>query len=213
MELFLDGPEGRLQAKLWEPEGGEPPRAACVVCHPHPQRGGTLDTTVVFRIARGLQLAGVAALRFNFRGVGESEGAYHGEGGVGSEEDDVVAALDELARRYPGTPLWAAGFSFGARTVAALASRDARIERVVLVALPVLVFDCGGLASLETPGLAVQAGADDFGNLEELERKFPNLQPNLRRIEIAGADHFFRRQTQLLQAHVEDQATAWLGNR
>jgi alpha/beta superfamily hydrolase len=210
MQLFLDGPEGRLQSVLWEPPEGQAPRAACVVCHPHPLRGGTLDTTVVFRIARGLQEAGVAALRFNFRGVGESEGAYNGEGGPGSEEDDARAALDFLAERYPGVELWCAGFSFGARTVAALASREARISRVVLVALPVLVFDCGGLSRLRTPGLAIQGEADEFGNLADLESAFPGLPEALRRIEIPGADHFFKRQTQVLQAHIRDQATQWL---
>ncbi len=213
MELFIDGPEGRLQAKLWEPTDGRAPRAACAVCHPHPLRGGTLDTTVVFRIARAMQQAGVAALRFNFRGVGQSEGAFHGEGGPGSEEDDCAAALDELATRYPGIPLWAAGFSFGARTVAGLARRDSRIQRVALVALPVLVFDCEVLSHLQTPGLIVQGSDDDFGNLAALEAAFPNLDSKLRCIEIAGADHFFKRQTQLLQAQVSEQATEWLSDQ
>ncbi|MCB9914070.1 MAG: alpha/beta hydrolase [Planctomycetes bacterium] len=208
MELFVPGPAGRLQAKLWEPDGA--PRAACVVCHPHPQRGGTLDTTVVFRIARALQEAGVAALRFNFRGVGASEGAYHGGVGPGGEEDDVIAALDELERRYPGLPLWAGGFSFGARTVASLASRDARVRRVVLVALPVLVFDCEAIRVLRTPGLVVQAGRDEFGTLADLEAAFPELDADLARAEIAGADHFFARRTQELQALVHDHATQWL---
>lgn len=210
MEHFIEGPEGRLQAKLWEPEGVAA-RAACVVCHPHPLRGGTMDTTVVFRVARAMQQAGVAALRFNFRGVGESEGVYHGEGGPGSEEDDVVAALDELGRRYPGLELWAAGFSFGARTVANLASREPRIRRVALVALPVLVFDCRGVESLHTPGLVVQGERDEFGNLDDLERAFPGLDPVLERVEIPEADHFFKRQTQVLQSTVRDHAEAWLG--
>ncbi|MEO2094817.1 MAG: alpha/beta family hydrolase [bacterium] len=210
METFLDGPQGRLQASLSEPAGEELPRAACIVCHPHPERGGTLDTTVVFRIAQGLREAGVVALRFNFRGVGQSAGVYHGGRGSLGEEGDASAALDDLAARYPGLPLWAAGFSFGARTVAALAVREARIERVLLVALPVLAFDCSALEDLATDGLVVQGSADEFGTLEDIKVQFPSLHAGLQCTEFAAADHFFRRQTQELQAHISRQASSWL---
>ena len=81
MALFIQGPAGRLEAKLWSPPSGEAPRAAAVVCHPHPLYGGTMDNNVVFRVARGLQHAGLAVLRFNFRGAGASEGVHDGQGG------------------------------------------------------------------------------------------------------------------------------------
>ena len=207
---FVDGPEGRLEASLWLPEDGTPPRAACVVCHPHPEHGGTMDTTVVFRIARGLRAAGVASLRFNFRGVGKSEGAYSGATGPGGEEDDVLSALGALAARFPGLELWAAGFSFGARTVAGALGREAAASRMLLVALPVLVQDCGALDGLEIPGLVVQGEWDDFGNLSALEAGCPGLYPGLERIEIEGADHFFRKRTHELLDLVRDVATRWL---
>ena len=133
-ELFVPGPAGRLQASLWSPPKDKPVRAVCAMCHPHPLFGGTMNNTVVFRTARGLEQGGVRVLRFNFRGVGLSEGLHDGRGG---EEEDLSAALDWLARENQGLPLWAAGFSFGARTAAARAAGDPRIERVVLVALPV----------------------------------------------------------------------------
>src|SRR5271163_5353 len=95
--LFLDGPAGRLEALLEEP-GEAAPREAALVCHPHPQHGGTMHNKVVYRVARGLRRAGAVVLRFNYRGVGASEGVYdQGEG----ELADARAALDYLRKRYP----------------------------------------------------------------------------------------------------------------
>src|SRR6185503_8974136 len=89
---FLAGPAGRLEALLEEPENGEPVQAA-LVCHPHPQHGGTMHNKVVYRTARGLRRSGAVVLRFNYRGVNLSEGAYaQGEG----ELDDARVALDFL---------------------------------------------------------------------------------------------------------------------
>src|SRR6185369_13368683 len=81
MELFIPGPAGRLEAVLWPPRQHAKPRASAVICHPHPLYGGTMNSSVVFRAARGLELAGVQVLRFNFRGVGKSEGEHDGQGG------------------------------------------------------------------------------------------------------------------------------------
>ena len=89
MKLFIPGPVGQLEAILWQPLKEAPPRAAAVMCHPHPLAGGTMDNNVVFRTARGMQKAGLAVLRFNFRGVGGSEGVHDGNG---AEESDAAAA-------------------------------------------------------------------------------------------------------------------------
>src|SRR5690242_2557571 len=108
MFMDLPAPHGRLEGMLWDV-----PRAfaAAVVCHPHPQQGGTMHAHVPYRIARALRDAGAITLRFNFRGVGRSTGSYaDGQG----ELEDVRAALDFLQARSPGLPLWVAGFSFGA---------------------------------------------------------------------------------------------------
>lgn len=207
MTTFLPGPCGKLEARLWVPPGREPPRAACVVCHPHPLRGGTMHNTVVFRTARALQEAGLAVLRFNFRGAGRSAGEHHGNGG---EEEDARAALDWLAAEVGDVPLWAGGFSFGARTVAALATREARIRRLVLIALPVAVFDCSVIAEVRTPGLVCQAGDDEFGNLNDLVRLHPGLDPGLELYEVPGADHFFAGHVKELQRIVGEAARRWL---
>src|SRR5512141_3505817 len=107
--MMIDGPAGRLEALLEEPEHGEPVEAA-LVCHPHPQHGGTMHNKVVYRIARGLRKAGCAVLRFNYRGVNLSEGEYAGGEG---ELDDARVALKLLTSRYPVLPLPLVPFSFG----------------------------------------------------------------------------------------------------
>ena len=97
--LLLDGPAGRLEALLETPE--DAPRAVALLCHPHPLFGGTMHNKVVHRVARALRASGYAVLRFNFRGVGKSEGRH--DLGVG-EIDDARAGLDWLRNRFPGLP-------------------------------------------------------------------------------------------------------------
>src|SRR3954469_21146565 len=104
----LTGPAGRLEALIDEQTYAQ--RAAVVFAHPLPTHGGTMHTKAVFQGAKGLVRIGCAVLRFNFRGVGRSAGEFdEGRG----EMDDYRAALDFMTARYPGLPLWAAGFSFG----------------------------------------------------------------------------------------------------
>src|SRR5450755_3950806 len=106
---LLEGPAGKLEALLDAPEDAEP-RAVALICHPHPLFGGTLHNKVVYRTARALRHSGHAVLRFNFRGVGKSQGRHaHGIG----EIEDARAALAWLRARYPGLPYTLAGFSFG----------------------------------------------------------------------------------------------------
>ena len=208
MELFLEGPAGRLEATLWEPDG--PVQAAAVVCHPHPLHGGTKQNNVVYRVARGLQAAGVAALRFNFRGVGQSAGEH--DDGRG-EMEDARTALDELARRYPEAELWGAGFSFGARTIAALALDEPRIRRTLLVALPVQAYELEHLADLAGPGLCLMAGRDEFGTLDRLREVLPGIAERFELEEIPDVDHFFSGQTQEVAQRVEQWARRSLAAR
>ncbi|HUR27381.1 MAG TPA: hypothetical protein VM509_04290 [Planctomycetota bacterium] len=198
MKFFIPGPVGRLEANLWEPAEGMAPRAAAVVCHPHPKGGGTMDNNVVFRTARGLQRAGLVVLRFNFRGVGASEGAHDGNGG---EEQDAEAALSFLEARSAGQSLWGAGFSFGARTMAGLACRDARIARLLCVTMPCRAFDCSFVARVLPPTHIVLAGNDEYGNLADLRERV-DLPAHVECDEIPGVDHFFKGKTPELEARV-----------
>jgi alpha/beta superfamily hydrolase len=209
MDLFLPGPAGRLEAKLWEPEGAEP-RAAIVFCHPHPLYGGTMDNKVVFRAARGLQEAGLAVLRFNFRGVRRSAGEHDGQGG---EADDMGAALDWLHAKHPSAELWGGGFSFGARIAAQRAMTDTRIARVVLVALPVLAFDVSYIEKVAQPGFILMAENDEYGTLKELERRFPSTLARFETSEVPGVGHFFDDRTSEVEERVRAYAARALEAR
>lgn len=200
MKFFIPGPAGRLEALLWLPEKDRAPRAAAAVAHPHPVYGGTMDNNVVFRTARGLQRAELAVLRFNFRGVENSEGRHDGQG---AEEGDAAAALDYLAERFPGLPLWGAGFSFGSRTMGNLATRDERIARLLCVTMPCRTFDCSFVLRVLPPTHVLTAGADEYGTLADLRERFPVLPPHVTTDEIPGVDHFFRGQTPELEARVQ----------
>ena len=134
---WLDGPAGKLEALLEEPDD-QAPNEACVVCHPHPLFGGTMHNKVVHRIARGLRRRGTVVLRFNFRGVSRSEGSH--DQGVG-EVDDARAGLDWLRARYPGLPCALAGFSFGSRVVLKLGCASKDIARYLEHVPPGLVGD------------------------------------------------------------------------
>jgi uncharacterized protein len=199
MELYLDGPAGRLEAKLWEPPHGTRPRAAAVFCHPHPLYGGTMDNKVVFRAARGLQNAGIAVLRFNFRGVRGSDGVHDGHGG---EVLDLRAALDWMQARYPAQQLWAGGFSFGSRTAAQGALVEPRIVRLVLVALPVLAFDCSYIRDVRQPGFVLMAERDEYGTLSELTRRYPEVSQRFELDEVAAVGHFFDDATHEVQNRI-----------
>lgn len=167
-----------------------------------------MSNSVVFRAARGLQLAGLAVLRFNFRGVGKSEGIHDGNGG---EEGDLRAALDHLAKELPGVELWAGGFSFGARTAASYSRKDDRVVRLVLVALPVGAFDLSFLPEVKKPGFVLMAEKDQFGTLETLQMRFPNLYAGLETDEIAGVDHLFQGKTDEVQERVRAYAARTIG--
>ena len=205
MQVDIAGPVGRLVGQLERPEGVL--RGAALVCHPHPAHGGSLRNTIVVRVARALRAAGLATLRFNFRGVEGSEGVHDGV----QEIEDAGAALGHLTARFPGLPAWAAGYSFGSRMAAELATRDLGIERLVLIAFPAALYDARVLARLATPGLVLMGAADRFGTATDLRRALPAWPVGLELVEIAAADHFFRGRTPLVEQAVERYARAALG--
>jgi len=188
--LFLTGPSGRLEALLEEPEGGTI-REAALVCHPHPQHGGTMHNKVVYRIARGLRRAGAAVLRFNFRGVNLSEGEYaHGAG----ELEDARAALAWLRDRYSNFPLTLAGFSFGARVVLKLACGDldgSQPRRVIAAGFPTVYPDRSFLDGCTVPRIFIQSTHDQYGPLVDFEPAIAALPEPKQIILIEAQDHFF----------------------
>jgi alpha/beta superfamily hydrolase len=185
--LFLDGPAGRLEALLEEPEEGEPSEAA-LVCHPHPQHGGTMHNKVVYRMARGLRRAGAAVLRFNYRGVNLSQGVYaRGEG----ELEDARCALAWLHRRYPDLPVTLAGFSFGSRIVLQLGCGGEKARRAIAVGFPTVYKDRSYLENCTLPRVFIQSTHDQYGPAADLEALVAALPEPKQLVFIEAEDHFF----------------------
>jgi alpha/beta superfamily hydrolase len=187
--LLIDGPAGKLEALLEEPEqeSAAVPREACLVCHPHPLFGGTMHNKVVYRIARGMRRSGAVVLRFNFRGVGRSEGAH--DQGAG-ELEDARAALGVLRQRYPDLPYSMAGFSFGSRVILRLGC-SIQPARLVAVGFPTRQGGFDYLATCAIPKFFLQSTMDEFGPREELEAAFRGFAEPKRLEFIEAGDHFF----------------------
>jgi hypothetical protein len=196
------GPAGRLEAVLFTPEA--PAVAAAVVCHAHPLHGGVMHFKPVFRAAKALQAAGLAAMRFNFRGVGRSEGEHdHGRG----EQEDAIAALGELERRFTGLPLVLGGFSFGSAVALRVAARDPRVRAVVVLGYPLLrAGDAPPLGAVAPPRLFVQGEHDEFGPGASLRALVEPLAPPRELRVIEGADHYFTGRLEPLHEAIESWA-------
>jgi alpha/beta superfamily hydrolase len=185
--LFFDGPAGRMEALLWTVANPNPTFAA-LVCHPHPLFGGTMHNKVVYQAAKALHDCGAPVLRFNFRGVGLSEGLH--DQGIG-EREDVRAALDRLAADFPGRPIVLAGFSFGAFVGLRVGCADARVERVIGLGLPVDNLHPDYLLECSKPKLFLQGGNDQYGSPANLEKLFAQIPGEKRLVVIDDVDHFF----------------------
>ncbi|MFV0388705.1 MAG: alpha/beta hydrolase [Pyrinomonadaceae bacterium] len=163
--LFIKTAHGRLEAVLKKPL--EEPRGLALVCHPHPLGGGTMHNKVVFRAAAGLVDAGLATLRFNFRGVGASTGKH--DDGIG-EKQDVLDALNYITQQYPALGVTFAGFSFGSRFGLEAVINNQRISRFISIGTPVDKYhDYDFLLELRKPILFIHGDQDEFGSLESLE--------------------------------------------
>jgi alpha/beta superfamily hydrolase len=186
--LFLTGPAGKLEAILEEPEVGEPVEAA-LVCHPHPQHGGTMHNKVVYRLARGLRKTGCVVLRFNFRGVNLSEGEYGR--GIG-ETEDARTALEELRRRYPDLPALVGGFSFGSRVALKLAASDGVLTRVIAAGFPTKYPNHDFVYKVGIPKFFVQSTNDEFGPKPQVQEFFDSLPQPKQLTWVEAENHFFR---------------------
>ena len=184
--LFVAGPAGRLEALLEEPDDIAP-REAALVCHPHPAHGGTMHNKVVYRIARGLRRAGAVVLRFNYRGVNLSEGAYDEGNG---ELEDARVCLAYLRSRYPALPVTLAGFSFGSRIVLRLGRETPHIRRIIAVGFPAIYKDTTYLDA-PVPRIFVQSTRDQFGPVEMIEQVVASLREPKQLLLIDAEDHFF----------------------
>ena len=180
--LAFEGPAGTLEGLWKDAEGGR--RGSAVFAHPHPLHGGTMHNKVVYRAVQALTRGGWATLRFNFRGVGLSEGRY--DAGHG-EVDDFRAALDE-AERESRLPIVAGGFSFGAAVALKAIAGDTRVTAAVALGLP-LASESGRLVPRPSvPAFYAVGGNDTYAPPEEV-RRFAG--PGAAFEVFPGADHFF----------------------
>lgn len=204
--FFLEGPAGRLEAILWTPSAPalyRPPLAA-LVCHPHPLFGGTMHNKVVYQAAKSLDAVGLPVLRFNFRGVGLSAGEHNR--GVG-EQGDVRAALDFLAKQFPGVPLLLAGFSFGAWVGLRVGCEEPRVSHLIGLGVPVNSSDFSFLSQCKKPKLFVHGSQDQYGEIAKVKKLVASLPAENHLVVVEGVDHFFAGKLNQLDAAI----TNWLG--
>ena len=196
----IPGPAGRLQAVVAVPpsDGG---RHYGVICHPHPLFGGTMDNKVVTTVAKALADCAMPTLRFNFRGVGSSQGTY--DEGIG-ETADALAVADWGGRRWPDRRLVLGGFSFGAY-VALRAAQRHDLAGLILVAPPVGRFDFSGLAPPRCPWTVIQGDADDVVDPGRVIDWAGRAVPRPTIVSLSGVGHFFHgRLTELRDAVIAE---------
>lgn len=164
-----------------------------------------MHNKVVYQAAKALHQRGVPVLRFNFRGVGLSEG-QHDEGP--GEQEDVRAALDYLAGQFPGKPILLAGFSFGAWVGLRVGCQDARVRKLIGLGIPVNNSDLNYLRVCTKPKLIVQGGNDQYGSRAKVEALFTAMPEPKRLVVVEGVDHFFAGKLD----QVGSEIAAWLAS-
>jgi uncharacterized protein len=201
--LFLDGSAGRLEGLL-EFQKDSNPTGIAVVCHPHPSHGGTMQNKVAHTLARAFVHLDFAALRFNFRGTGKSEGEYdEGDG----ELLDALAAVQWMRDRYPGFPLWLSGFSFGA-AIAIRATIETDPAGLISVAPAASRFAADMDSQPSCPWLIVHADQDELIDIDESVEWVNQLDVGPELIVFPETTHFFHGKLVLLRQAVEEFVTA-----
>lgn len=202
--FLFPGPAGEIEVLTTPlPEHSSTPPATAVICHPHPLHGGTLRNKVVTTLARTFQELGLRTLRFNFRGVGKSNGVYaEGRG----EMQDLLTLIQWVKINFPSDPIWLAGFSFGAY-VATMAAMQVEVARLITVAPQVSRFaECGPI-HIRCPWILVQGEQDEVIAPAEVFNWFETLNPQPTLIRFPAAGHFFHGQLielrQQLIAHLK----------
>ncbi|HZS45082.1 MAG TPA: alpha/beta fold hydrolase [Blastocatellia bacterium] len=194
--LFIPGPAGRLEA-IFKSVDENDSRVA-IVAHPHPVYGGTMHNKVVYRTAQALNQCGISTYRFNFRGVGLSDGSYdEGKG----ERDDLRAVIDYVIDKFPDRELIIGGFSFGAWVGLDVGCHDKRVSTLLGIGTPVRILEINDLSKCDKPKLFVQGTLDEYGPLSDIEQWYQGLSEPKQLVRIKDADHFF-------DGHLEELMTA-----
>lgn len=204
--LFIAGPAGRLEAAL-DPAETPAQRILAILCHPLPTEGGTMHNKVVTMTSRALRECGIATLRFNFRGVGQSAGEFdHGRG----ELEDLRAVAAWARTRHPGMALWLAGFSFGA-WVSLRGAMALDAAALISIAPPVgRSWDFDGIAPPTMPWLVIQGEADEIVDASSVRLWAEGLPQPPQLVEMPDTSHFFHRKLMDLRGALKNGVRAWL---
>jgi alpha/beta superfamily hydrolase len=187
--VMLPGPAGALELSLDLPEASEPLAGLAIICHPHPLEGGTMHNKVVTMVARSLRELGLTTIRFNFRGVGLSEGSY--DNGRG-ETLDLLAVAQWAQQARPDYQLWLGGFSFGA-WIALLGARHLPVAQVISIAPPAGRWDFSAVLPPACPWLVVQGEADDIVAPQAVYDWIAKLNAHPTLVKMPDTGHFFHR--------------------
>ncbi len=202
-EVMINGPEGRLEARYHHSEVPNAPIA--LVLHPHPQHGGTMNNKLVYTVYHIFRARGFSVLRFNFRGVGRSQGRF--DNGLG-ELSDAASALDWMQTINPNAKYcWISGFSFGAWIAMQVLMRRPEIHSFIAVAPPANMYDFTFLAPCPSSGLIIHGARDDLVPESDVATLAQKLQSQ-RQIEIdyrviKGANHLFDDKIEILGKNIE----------
>ena len=188
-ELFLRGPAGLLECAVDVPDPAEERAATIVICHPLSTHGGTMHNKVVTIIERSMRELGLRTVRFNFRGVGGSEGEF--DDGYG-ESDDLFAVIEWVRRTRPDDELWLGGFSFGSY-VALRGALNVQLGQLITVAPPVDRYEFPNLHPPDCPWLVVQGDEDDLVSPDAVQRWVNQQSPKPTLIIMNETGHFFHR--------------------
>jgi len=203
-EVILNGPAGRLEGRYHHSKIKDAPLA--LVLHPNPQHGGTMNNKITYALFQAYVERGFSVLRFNFRGVGRSQGTYdEGEG----ELSDAASALDWMQEINPNAPCaWVAGFSFGSWIGMQLLMRRPEVEGFITIAPPAHTEDFAFLAPCPTSGLVLHGGRDDVVPHQDVadfvERLHLQKGIDIDYRLLPEANHFFHNNIDLMISHVHD---------
>ena len=212
-EILFTGPDGRLVGKYKKGQSLNPPVA--LLLHPHPLYGGTMNNPIVMELYNIFDALGFSTFRFNFRGVGKSEGKF--DNGLG-ELADAAAALDWVQRQNPNTnQSWVSGFSFGAVICMQLLMRRPEITRFVSVSPQPNLYDFNFLAPCPASGLIVHGKKDEIAPLDDVQKLAQKLQAQknitVEYEEISGANHFYDNEIPKLKKIIENYIEIELNSR
>lgn len=203
-EVIINGTEGRIEARYHH--GSDPYAPMALILHPHPEQGGTMNNKVTYALFRTFVNRGFNTLRFNFRGVGKSEGRFsQGEG----ELSDAASVLDWMQVYNPNaSECWVAGFSFGAWIGMQLLMRRPELDGFISISPPANMYDFTFLAPCPVSGLIVQGDADTIvtkSSVDDLVYKL-SLQRNIivEKKIVEGADHFFSDHLNVMAQYVDE---------